>query len=44
MTQDANQRSQSPQQWSYTKYDALGRVVVSGLYTDDFHPNDTGSY
>lgn len=30
-TQDANQRANS--QWIYTKYDALGRIVLSGLYS-----------
>jgi RHS repeat-associated protein len=34
MTQDAMQRSTPNQQWAVTKYDALGRVVVTGLYTD----------
>ncbi|MGZ3812091.1 MAG: DUF6443 domain-containing protein [Mucilaginibacter sp.] len=27
MTQDANQRNQAPQQWTFTKYDALGRGI-----------------
>nr|WP_213487464.1 DUF6443 domain-containing protein [Mucilaginibacter sp. Bleaf8] len=35
MTQDANQRSKSPQQMTYTKYDALGRAVMTGLWIDD---------
>ena len=30
-TQDANQRALS--QWVYTKYDAMGRVVLTGLYS-----------
>ncbi|WP_158642991.1 DUF6443 domain-containing protein [Mucilaginibacter ginsenosidivorax] len=39
MTQDANQRGNTNQtgtnpQWSVIKYDAQGRVVVTGLYTD----------
>ncbi|SDQ01467.1 RHS repeat-associated core domain-containing protein [Mucilaginibacter sp. OK268] len=29
-TQDANQRSQTPQVWSFIKYDAMGRVVMTG--------------
>ncbi len=33
MTQDANQRSSANQQWLVTKYDELGRVAVTGLYT-----------
>jgi RHS repeat-associated protein len=33
MVQDAGQRSTANQQWMVAKYDALGRVVVTGLYT-----------
>ncbi|MFI5161976.1 MAG: DUF6443 domain-containing protein, partial [Sphingobacteriales bacterium] len=32
MTQDANQRNQTPQQWTFTKYDGRGHVVTTGLY------------
>ncbi|MEH3112274.1 DUF6443 domain-containing protein [Pedobacter terrae] len=32
MSQDANQRNKSPQEWIYTKYDAFGRTVITGLY------------
>ncbi|KIA95220.1 hypothetical protein OC25_07870 [Pedobacter kyungheensis] len=32
LTQDANQHNNS--QWLFTKYDALGRVIITGLYTD----------
>jgi len=32
LTQDANLRSNN--QWLFTKYDALGRVIITGLYTD----------
>ncbi|MCX2433498.1 RHS repeat-associated core domain-containing protein, partial [Pedobacter sp. GR22-10] len=32
MSQDGNQRNKSPQEWSFHKYDALGRVVMTGLY------------
>lgn len=35
LTQDANQRNQSPKQWSFTKYDDFGRVVYTGLYTNN---------
>ena len=31
-TQDANQRNKTPQQWTYTKYDALGRTVITGVW------------
>jgi len=37
LTQDAKQRP--GRQWSFTKYDGLGRVVSSGLYVD---PSATG--
>ncbi|UEG55322.1 RHS repeat-associated core domain-containing protein [Mucilaginibacter daejeonensis] len=37
MTQNANQRSKSPQQMIYTKYDGLGRVVMTGVWIDDLH-------
>lgn len=33
MIQDANQRSTANQQWTVSKYDAMGRVVITGLYT-----------
>jgi RHS repeat-associated protein len=32
MRQDANQRATADQQWTVSKYDALGRTVVSGLF------------
>ena len=31
-TQDANQRNITPQQWTFSKYDALGRVIVTGMW------------
>ncbi len=31
-TQDANQRTGT--QWTFTKYDAMGREILTGLYTD----------
>ena len=33
LTQDGNQRNQSPQEYTFTKYDALNRPVMSGIYT-----------
>jgi len=39
MTQDANQRNQSPQQWSFIKYDALGRTIITGTYA---YPGSSG--
>jgi len=32
LTQDANQRVPSTNEWLFTKYDALGRVVYTGVY------------
>ena len=32
LTQDANLKAQN--KWLYTKYDALGRVIITGLYTN----------
>ncbi|MGK6353581.1 hypothetical protein ACMGDE_19950, partial [Parapedobacter sp. DT-150] len=32
-TQDSVQRMKSPQQWTVTKYDAPGRVVLTGIWT-----------
>lgn len=38
MSQDANQRGKAPQEWTFTKYDALGRSVITGIYP---YPNST---
>jgi RHS repeat-associated protein len=32
LTQDGVQRGKSPQEWTFTKYDALGRVIMTGLF------------
>lgn len=37
LTQDAIQRAKSPQQWTFTKYDALSRVIMKGIYIDNLH-------
>ncbi|AFD06646.1 RHS repeat-associated core domain protein [Solitalea canadensis DSM 3403] len=34
LTQDAVQRAKSADEWLFTKYDALGRVIMTGLYKD----------
>ncbi|WP_394748640.1 DUF6443 domain-containing protein [Spongiimicrobium salis] len=31
LTQDANQRTKSPKEWLFTKYDAFGRVAYTGI-------------
>lgn len=41
-TQDANQRSQTIQVWTYTQYDALGRAVLTGLYSWSGAPGSAG--
>lgn len=37
-TQDAMQRGKAPQQWTFTKYDAMGRPAYQGIYQ---YPNST---
>jgi RHS repeat-associated protein len=32
MSQDPNQRDKTPQEWTFSKYDALGRMIISGIY------------
>ena len=43
MSQDANQRGKSPQEWNFTKYDAFGRPVINGRYIDDLHNGQTAT-
>lgn len=38
LTQDGNQRSSSKDEWSFTKYDELGRPIISGLFDNLLHP------
>ncbi|MDQ0966809.1 RHS repeat-associated protein [Flavobacterium sp. W4I14] len=42
LSQDAVQRGKSPQEWNFTKYDAFGRVVVTGLYAQAGTTGDNG--
>jgi len=35
LSQDSMQRSKPIKEWLFTKYDVLGRVVVTGLYADN---------
>jgi RHS repeat-associated protein len=39
-SQDIVQRAKAPQEWLISKYDAFGRVVLSGIYT---HPSSTAN-
>ncbi len=32
LTQDGNQRAKSPDEWLFTKYDVLGRIVYTGIF------------
>jgi RHS repeat-associated protein len=32
-TQDAVQRGKSPQEWTINRYDGLGRIIMTGIYT-----------
>jgi len=41
MTQDANQRNQAPQQWTFTKYDGVGRPILTGIYAYPSSSADT---
>ena len=41
MSQDANQRNQNPQQWTFTKYDGLGRTIVTGIWLNTGTTADT---
>jgi RHS repeat-associated protein len=34
MSQDGNQRTASPKEWTFTKYDALNRPILTGIYKD----------
>jgi RHS repeat-associated protein len=37
--QDANQRNKSNQEWTFTRYDAMGRVVITGVYLAGVGPD-----
>jgi RHS repeat-associated protein len=32
LSQDGNQRIHTPEQWTFNKYDELGRVIITGVY------------
>ena len=38
-TQDANQRNKSNQEWTYIRYDAMGREVMTGIYLAGVGPD-----
>jgi len=35
LMQDARQAGATTKRWHFTKYDALGRVIITGIYTDN---------
>ncbi|WP_281989634.1 DUF6443 domain-containing protein [Aquimarina aggregata] len=35
LTQDANQAAKNPKEWLFTKYDALGRVIYTGIHKNN---------
>ena len=39
-TQDANQRIENPQRFTFTKYDVLGRVVITGIFVSGNGPDN----
>nr|WP_068893132.1 DUF6443 domain-containing protein [Pedobacter panaciterrae] len=40
LSQDAIQRSKSPQEWNFIKYDALGRNIITGIYQYGANANE----
>ncbi|MGN8067809.1 DUF6443 domain-containing protein [Mucilaginibacter sp. 22184] len=40
--QDANQRAQNPQIWTYTQYDVQGRVAMTGIWSSAGATGSTG--
>ncbi|HTF16569.1 MAG TPA: Ig-like domain-containing protein, partial [Chryseolinea sp.] len=44
MTQDGEQRRKSPTEWTFTKYDAFNRPVLTGIYADSKTLDDMQSY
>ena len=39
LTQNENQRTKSPQEWTFTKYDRYNRIALTGVYTDALNRN-----
>lgn len=39
LTQDGNQRNKPVKEWSFTKYDAIDRTVLTGIYADPANPD-----
>lgn len=40
-SQDALQREKSPQEWTVTKYDVLGRAILTGVFSHSGSPGNT---
>ncbi len=43
-SQDANQRAQNPQVWTFTQYDVQGRVAMTGIWSSAGATGSTGDF
>ncbi|MEM7370917.1 MAG: PKD domain-containing protein [Bacteroidota bacterium] len=42
LIQDANQRASGKDEWTFTKYDAFNRPILTGLFDNSLHPITSG--